>query len=267
MAIGVLLVCDACQKEYRISQSKDQHRKRAGLRRNFCSKFCNGIADRVPTKVLPCAACGVLIARELRKLSAHNYCTRTCADRGKGLYWTGEKNHGWRGGLRLVRGSGWGLARRDALKRAGGVCERCGETEQCHLERYGRSLEVHHVIPYRLSLDNSLSNLRVLCLSCHKIEESEIIFTQEQIKQIESNKSLLTAKVRDGGYLVQCPQCSGLKARAARMCQKCWGLSRRDISLRICVTCGGEKSYSRKVINCRTCHLNLRKGRKNVKAA
>lgn len=43
------------------------------------------------------------------------------------------------------------------------VCRTCGKTP----ERNGRALDVHHLVPFRFTGDNSLENLSALCRSCH----------------------------------------------------------------------------------------------------
>ena len=60
------------------------------------------------------------------------------------------------------RGSRWKTIRKEALRRTP-FCATCGTA---------RNLQVHHIIPYRLTRDNSQSNLIPLCRSCHKVAES-----------------------------------------------------------------------------------------------
>lgn len=43
-------------------------------------------------------------------------------------------------------------------------CHECGSTER---------LEIHHIIKQSVRIDNSLSNLLVLCRKCHEREESD----------------------------------------------------------------------------------------------
>lgn len=63
----------------------------------------------------------------------------------------------------------WGLShldskkrrrlRRRVLERDGGRCTECGATER---------LQLHHVIPYRISQCNKPDNLLTLCDACHR---------------------------------------------------------------------------------------------------
>ena len=81
----------------------------------------------------------------------------------------GENNWWWSGGTVEYRGKDWNRQKRKARERDNHTCQRCGKTK----EQVGKNLDVHHIIPYILSEDNSLENLVTLCPSCHKITEWE----------------------------------------------------------------------------------------------
>ena len=74
----------------------------------------------------------------------------------------GSLHHAWKGGKITYRGAGWRSIRLLAIRRDGEKCQRCGSKKK---------LEVHHIIPYRETQDNSLENLVTLCASCHKAVE------------------------------------------------------------------------------------------------
>lgn len=59
-------------------------------------------------------------------------------------------------------GPGWESIKR-SIRARDKVCNECGKTP----EQNGRALDVHHIIPFRISGDNSPENLRALCRSCH----------------------------------------------------------------------------------------------------
>lgn len=61
----------------------------------------------------------------------------------------------------------WKKTRGEALGRDNYTCQNCGSKER---------LEVHHIKPYRISKDNSLSNLITLCKPCHLMADNQIIF-------------------------------------------------------------------------------------------
>jgi hypothetical protein len=58
----------------------------------------------------------------------------------------------------------WDIIRKKVYKRDNWTCQICGK--HCH-----KNIQCHHIIPYRHSLDDGLSNLITLCVSCHKKEE------------------------------------------------------------------------------------------------
>lgn len=86
----------------------------------------------------------------------------------------GSDNWGWRGGHRSFRGKDWKEQREKALVRSGSRCEAMKNRMRCHVR--GRSrLHVHHKIPYRITKDNRMKNLRVLCRSHHFQQDSHWI--------------------------------------------------------------------------------------------
>jgi HNH endonuclease len=68
----------------------------------------------------------------------------------------------WRGGKALSYGPGW-KAIKEHVRARDRVCHGCGKTAELN----GRALDVHHLIPFRFSGDNSFDNLVALCRSCH----------------------------------------------------------------------------------------------------
>lgn len=82
----------------------------------------------------------------------------------------GENNYNWEGGKRVYTGC-WDQKRELVLERDEHECVLCGTTQTEHTEKFSRSLEVHHIIPYR-KFDNDErahdpSNLITLCKDCH----------------------------------------------------------------------------------------------------
>ena len=79
----------------------------------------------------------------------------------KGL--TGTTNPNWRGGISskekiFYASKKWKDIKKKIIERDFGKCQLCGK----------KGIEVHHIIPKRLSDDDSLSNLVLLCKSCHQ---------------------------------------------------------------------------------------------------
>ena len=64
------------------------------------------------------------------------------------------------------RGNDWEDVREEVLDRFKDVCQRC------HNWFPRKSLDVHHIIPWRETEDNSKINLVPLCSKCHKKEDN-----------------------------------------------------------------------------------------------
>lgn len=66
-----------------------------------------------------------------------------------------------------------------ALERDGFKCVLCGMTQEEHLLKYGRDITVDHIDgsgcnTLKKDKNNSLDNLRTLCLRCHSINEKNV---------------------------------------------------------------------------------------------
>ncbi|MFD2249313.1 hypothetical protein FHS82_003074 [Pseudochelatococcus lubricantis] len=122
-------------------------------RQKFCSRACR-VAARSTERT--CTTCGTefRIARSIlsgRSNSCGRFCSRPCYER-----------HLCRTPRIRGRGSRWVAVRREAL-RLTPFCACCGGRKH---------LQVHHIIPFRLTQDNSQTNLIPLCRVCHKRVET-----------------------------------------------------------------------------------------------
>jgi hypothetical protein len=122
-------------------------------RQKFCSRACRAAAKSIERT---CATCGSVfrIARSLlsgKCNSSGRFCSRPCYER-----------HLCRTPRIRGRGSRWKTIRKSAL-RLTPFCACCGKT---------RHLQVHHIIPFRLTRDNSPTNLIPLCRACHRRVEA-----------------------------------------------------------------------------------------------
>jgi len=61
----------------------------------------------------------------------------------------------------------WNRIRIKVWQRDNFTCQQCGAK--------GVRVDAHHIIPYRISKDNSLKNLVTLCRSCHAKTDNSII--------------------------------------------------------------------------------------------
>jgi hypothetical protein len=94
----------------------------------------------------------------------------------------GPNHPNWQGGKSSLnnvskRGASWEKIRKKALKRDRHKCVDCGiSNDQC-IEKFGRGLDVDHVVPFhnfsKFKEANRLSNLQCRCSSCHKRAEAK----------------------------------------------------------------------------------------------
>jgi hypothetical protein len=89
---------------------------------------------------------------------------------------TGSKHPLWQGGKIWWRGKDWDDLKEQMRKRDGYHCRRCGMNDQECIDTFGAPLQVHHILPYRLSQDNSPDNLKTLCNHCHSVADHAILW-------------------------------------------------------------------------------------------
>lgn len=121
--------------------------------------------------IVTCNLCGEKFERFVSRIrSEKQFCSREC----RYAHQRGQKSHfyidGRAKGRNDYRGVGWKTQRKRAIQRDIYTCQVCGAK--------GRSpdLEVHHLIPYFETQDNSLTNLITLCHSCHgKVHQGDVM--------------------------------------------------------------------------------------------
>ncbi|WP_281249193.1 HNH endonuclease [Acuticoccus yangtzensis] len=139
-------LCLHCRRVFVSSPSNHQR---------YCNRDCLRSAKSVERTCVTCGA-GFRIPRSIlsgRTNSSGRFCSRPCYER-----------HLCRTTRTKGYGSRWTAIRREALRRTP-FCASCGTT---------RHLQVHHIIPFRLTRDNSQTNLIPLCRACHK--RVEVVF-------------------------------------------------------------------------------------------
>jgi len=123
--------------------------------RRYCSKECaDNARANLPRELRTCRACGKQFWWRPNKSNRRGtYCSVPCRDKDYQNYFRGER-------LTFHRGSrdGWGRARRQHIKSGYDFCAVCGSKAR---------LSVHHIIPYRYSMDDGLLNLVTLCHKHH----------------------------------------------------------------------------------------------------
>lgn len=128
----------------------------------YCSLKCRVDARKKPLPT--CELCGETCIRHGRR-----FCSPGC----KVAWYRGDNHVGYVGenfrkGAHPVDYVFWSKRAKEARRRDK-VCQHCGKTAKDN----GRALDVHHIVPYRVSQDNSLDNLIALCRVCHRIADAE----------------------------------------------------------------------------------------------
>lgn len=177
----ITLVCNECSENFDVHEC-ESHRK-------FCTDECywdslNGITgedhprwvDRIEKvcnyceedfKVRPC--------EEYRQ-----HCSRECMANTYSEERSGDFFSWWRGGSIHTDQYGveWIEAREKALYRDDYLCTDCEMSNKVHNNTYNKNLEVHHIVPVRTFKDytaaHELTNLRTLCVPCHRRIETEL---------------------------------------------------------------------------------------------
>ncbi len=156
----MIRICEICNK---VMDKKD-YPKYSYLQfstRRFCSKECHWKDDEYRNIILES------IKKAGKTIEQIEQCKiMGLSHKGEHLspdteFKSGELHPKWKGGTEKYRGSDWKDQRQKVLERDK-ICKRCDSKE---------NLDVHHIVPYKLTKDNSLDNLITLCRRCHIIHE------------------------------------------------------------------------------------------------
>lgn len=158
----------------------------------FCSRKCFGIhlkmtlagvprpnvagerPDLQKRVTLECPQCHKPFRVKHSHATRRRFCSRSCMAAFQRTL-TGPQASNWQGGYDPYYGPNWRAQRRNARRRDGYICQRCGITE----DQLGRQLDVHHITPFRTfgpqryREANRLANLISLCPICHLRVEHE----------------------------------------------------------------------------------------------
>lgn len=122
----------------------------------------------------PCATCGETQSVTPSKVENNDniFCSRECYGDWISNNRRGENHPRWKESADSY-GPEWTEAlKREVRERDGQQCRDCGISVEEHLERYGRKLSVHHIVPVRTfaNIDNAheKANLIALCCKCHQ---------------------------------------------------------------------------------------------------
>lgn len=176
-------------------------RDRAKIRRNsqsFCSRKCYELwksqhmrgqlnSNWKPKVRTTCATCGVPVERPPSRVGEaerrRHFCCKACKTEWMRIRLSGENSPHWKGGNSpKYYGPNWNQQKRAARERDGYCCQVCGVPQSA----LGKSLDVHHITPFRqfgyvpgendsFLEANDLNNLISLCHTCHKRVEARAI--------------------------------------------------------------------------------------------
>jgi len=185
----ITVKCDQCGVEIQRVPSRV-----TAYKNHFCGNTCaiefrKGLRTGVPNIknrgprpkrqrriVCACKECGKTFEIKMSHASKEGkYCSRRCKGIAQSREQKGMNSSLWRGGSKkkIDYGPNWKAQRRNARRRDGYACRRCGKTEQ----EIGCQLHVHHTKPFRFFGSanyrdaNRLSNLACYCVSCHSVVE------------------------------------------------------------------------------------------------
>lgn len=136
----IVRACGGCHT--RIETNRSSNRK-------FCSVACRSSAAREQRQCWHCEKTfNVLRSAVSGKTNASgHFCSRPCYDA-----WLCKPDRV------SGRGSRWHHVRQEVIRTCP-FCAWCGTR---------RSIQIHHIVPFRLTHDNSPRNLIPLCVTCHK---------------------------------------------------------------------------------------------------
>jgi len=190
----VSILCRNCKKEFKVHDyrkntakycSKKCHPFRQDkIEKEFCCHYCNKFFKRRPGHVNGkrcfcsvschskfnigkhlgksksgifklCPVCGKQFYVPKCRITTSKFCSKKCGGFRKG-HKPWNYIHG-KGKEHRRYGIYWDSHRLKIIERDNSICQTCG--------KFGN--HVDHIIPFRISQDNSFSNLQVLCSSCH----------------------------------------------------------------------------------------------------
>jgi hypothetical protein len=192
--ISIQRTCKQCDSTFSVYQSILS--EKTNSTGEFCSKLChneykktlcgenNPQYKRIEVNCYYCKK-EIKIIQAKYKLYQSHFCSTICRQKFHIGKYSGEKNHNWQGG-HIQRKGDFSTVKR--LHFSGiNFCAVCGTFKKIH---------IHHIVPFRYTKDNSLSNLIPLCASCHRKIEA-ITFKTIAIAGIEKIKLIMGTQLRE----------------------------------------------------------------------
>lgn len=169
----IKLTCTNCKKEF------ERYAGNVKSDRLFCSLSCKREYFKANKVLRKCKQCGKefeVYKSAIEKSNASgNYCCTEC------YYKSMEVERIGRYGAEFSR-----MKRKHFSNNP--ICAVCGTPEKIH---------IHHIVPFRLTQDNSISNLIPLCAKHHIIVERATFPIVEHSKDLEKTKLYLNIILRN----------------------------------------------------------------------
>ena len=180
--------CPVCASEFskRLCEVKNPHAV-------YCSQQCAykgrtlGFTKRTVTKpynivnsqekavYVDCVHCGITIRTIPALANRKKFCSKQCLHENQKTSSIGKNNPSWIDGRsydkRCHRGHNWEEQRIEVYKRDNYTCQKC--SVKCVSRRdatpksFHQIIQCHHIVFWRETQDNSLSNLVTMCVTCH----------------------------------------------------------------------------------------------------
>lgn len=169
---SVTIKCAECGKLFSRPKSNARGRKQ------FCNIECMRKNEQKRWVGRVCLECGKefkILKSTLEKSNATgHYCSEECYAQSQRV----EGSVSWKGGFNRVK-----------REHFGGIqfCAICGTTKDIH---------IHHIIPYRMTHDNSVGNLIPLCARHHVQTERKWLPLIDSFENKEDAKQIIEASLR-----------------------------------------------------------------------
>lgn len=151
---------------------------------NYELQNCKNCMDKKVKVQCSNSSCSSKILRHKYQVEDHNvfWCSGECESEWKTGRRTGEEHPRWNPDKKNYSyRNGWEEKREKAIMRDDFKCLKCGITREEHYEKFGRDIQVHHVVPHRKFVEedylersnaHNLDNLETYCAVCHRVIEN-----------------------------------------------------------------------------------------------
>ena len=174
-----IVKCLFCNKEF--------HRPPSTIRNEnkiFCSNDCYLAYSNT---VVVCKWCGKELKVQINQANKL-FCDKACYGQWLSENNCAENHPSWKGGWFPYYGKDWKRQRKLAKERDKNTCQVCKTSAN---EIGTKNIDVHHIIPYMESKNNSLDNLITLCDKCHHLLENDKINLLSFVSNVDSPPMLI----------------------------------------------------------------------------